>query len=147
MLPALDEHTKKQLVRYFFAGIAATFSDLLTYRLLLDHLGPTMSKAISFIAGTVVAYLLQKFWTFKQKRHSWSEMRKFGSVYGISLVANVAVNRLVICVCQSIVSLSSVQFQLGWLCATGTSVILNFVGQKFWVFKQGHNTQPTSPEA
>jgi putative flippase GtrA len=128
---------KHELVRYLVSGISAVCTDMLTYTLLLPSMGPSPSKTISFITATVVAYFLNKFWTFKQVEHSWPQMFKFGALYSTSLIANVAVNRTAIFIIEQYVKqLLSVEYQLSWLLATGTSTVLNYVGQKFWVFKK-----------
>ncbi|HEY9776119.1 MAG TPA: GtrA family protein [Planktothrix sp.] len=148
MYSAFKSANKEELLRYFFAGLTAVCTDLLVYSLLLRYVWPSVAKTISFISATIIAYLLQKFWTFKRKEHSWSEMMKFGSVYGVSLFANVAVNSIVRWLCMSVVvQLSPVQYHLGWLAATGTSTILNYIGQKYWVFKTKVNDQPALPDS
>jgi putative flippase GtrA len=139
----------KQMGRYICGGICATLTDLITYSLLLHHCWPSIAKGISFVAASCVAYVIQKFWTFKQQKHSWAEMARFGSVYGVSLLANVTINKLVISISHSVITeLANYQYQLGWLCATGTSVVLNYVGQKFWVFRISHHqTAEPHPES
>jgi putative flippase GtrA len=132
-----DRQTRQELIRYLFGGFSAVGADCLTYRLLLPSVGADFAKACSFVAGTIVAYLLQKFLTFKRNDHSWTEMAKFSSLYGVSLCINMAVNHLVIYICvASGPQLAAVKFPLGWLFATGTSTIFNYIGQKFWVFKK-----------
>lgn len=129
--------SNREFFRYLVSGLTAVATDLVTYALLLPALGPSPAKTISFITATCVAYLLNKFWTFKQGKHSWSEIFKFAALYSTSLVANVAVNRTVLFIVQFHISrLLSVEYQLAWLMATGTSTVLNYVGQKFWVFKK-----------
>jgi putative flippase GtrA len=128
---------KHELVRYLVSGSTAVCTDMLTYTLLLPNFGPSPAKTTSFITATIVAYFLNKFWTFKQTEHSWPEMFKFGALYSTSLIANVAVNRTAIFVIEMhITQLLSVEYQLSWLLATGTSTVLNYLGQKLWVFKK-----------
>ncbi len=128
---------KYELVRYLIAGASAVSADLITYWLLLPAINPSPAKAFSFVAGTIVAYTLQKFWTFKQKEHSWPEVTKFISLYSSSLLINVAVNRVSIYLIETYIpQLQPMRFQLSWLMATGTSTVMNYVGQKFWVFKR-----------
>jgi putative flippase GtrA len=128
---------KHELVRYLVSGSTAVCTDMLTYTLLWPKLGPSPAKTISFVTATVVAFFLNKFWTFKQTEHSWPEMFKFGALYSVSLIANVAVNRTALYLIQyHITQLLGVDYQLSWLLATGTSTVLNYIGQKFWVFKK-----------
>jgi putative flippase GtrA len=128
---------KYELVRYLIAGFGAVGADLMTYWLLLPAINPSPAKAFSFVAGTIVAYALQKFWTFQQKEHSWGEITKFISLYSSSLLINVAVNRVSIYLVEAYIpQLQPLRYQFSWLLATGTSTVLNYVGQKFWVFKK-----------
>jgi len=132
-------------VRYLIAGFSAVGTDLATYWLLLGPLGPSPAKAISFLSACCVAYLLNKFWTFKAHAHSWSEISKFIGLYAGTFLANVAVNKIVITVAPELSSaLTPYTYQLGWLTATGVSTIVNYIGQKFWVFRK---TQATTSEA
>jgi putative flippase GtrA len=87
-----------------------------------------ISKGISFLLGTVVAYIINKYWTFEKKEKSYREMFQFGILYGFTLGANVLVNKIVL-------DLSNNTIILGFIVATGVSTILKFVGQKWWVFR------------
>lgn len=141
---------RDEFFRYLVAGLSAVGADLLTYKLLLDLIGPSLAKAASFVAGTCVAYSLNKFWTFKKSGHSWPELGRFGGLYSFSLICNVAVNKIVLVVIEyQIPPLQPeyIKFKLAWLCATGTSTILNYIGQKFWVFKQSNTAVSSQPES
>lgn len=119
---------KKQIKMFLVAGFSAVATDMSVYYLLFTFLDHSSAKAISFISGTVVAYILNKYLTFEQKRKSYSEMLRFGILYVTTLGVNVAVNKV------SLILLSGWIF-IAFLLATGTSTVLNFLGQKFWVFK------------
>lgn len=119
---------KKEMKMFLVAGFSAVATDMSTYYLLFNFLGHSPAKAISFISGSVVAYILNKYLTFEQKRKSYSEVLRFGMLYITTLGVNVAVNIL------SLTLLSGWVFT-AFLLATGASTVLNFLGQKFWVFK------------
>lgn len=118
---------KKQISRFIMAGFSAVVTDTLVYFILINILDKSVSKGISFISGTIVAYVINKFWTFNKPEHSIVEIIKFAILYSVTLCANVGVNKIVL---GSFPDLLIFAF----LCATGTSTILNFLGQKFWVF-------------
>ncbi len=124
----ITPETKKQILRFIGTGIVAVAVDLLVYLLLKENFGYSLSKGFSFFTGTIVAYLLNKFWTFEEKKYSTVQLLKFFFLYGITLGVNVVVNNLVLDMFYSVI--------FAFLCATGTSTILNFIGQKFWVFKK-----------
>jgi len=118
---------KKELLRFLIAGFSAVGTDLVVYYLLSAHFEEALAKGVSFFAGTIVAYIINKYWTFEQKEKSYSEIVKFGILYLTSLAVNVFVNQLI---------LEQFEHKLfAFIIATGTSTCINFVGQKWWVFK------------
>ncbi len=104
-------------------------TDTIVYFVLLSVLGHNVAKTISFISGSIVAFLINKFYTFEQHLLSWQEVVRFAVLYISTLFANVAVNAGVLWILTDWV-------KLAFLMATGTSTVLNFLGQKFWVFKK-----------
>lgn len=118
---------KREMSRFLVAGFCAVGADMGSYFLLLKVLTHDYSKGISFLLGTIVAYFINKYWTFEKKTKSYSEVGKFVILYSSTLGANVLVNRIVLNLFQSTL--------LAFLLATGVSTVLNFSGQKSWVFK------------
>ena len=117
---------KRELNKFLIAGLAAVGSDLLVYYLLLNLLSTEVSKGISFIIGSVVAFIINKYWTFKKPEKSYKEMIQFGVLYGTTLGLNVMTNKIVLDNTNIVL--------VSFLVATAVSTILNFVGQKWWVF-------------
>lgn len=120
--------TKRELKRFIVAGLFAVGTDLISYYLLLNILMHNYAKGISFLFGTIVAYLINKFWTFQKNKKSFKELIQFGLLYFFTLIINVIVNNITLELSGNIVLLA-------FIVATATSTILNFVGQKWWVFK------------
>jgi putative flippase GtrA len=118
---------KKELLFFLVAGCSAVGTDALIYHFLFQRLGYSPAKAVSFLTGTIVAYLLNKFLTFQAPQKSFTEFGRFGVLYSGTLVANVTVNR-------AILFLLPQHVLIAFLFATAVSAILNFLGQKFWVF-------------
>jgi len=118
---------KKELKRFLVAGVSAVGTDLVTYYILLNFLSHDIAKAISFLLGTIVAFVINKYWTFEKYEKSYKEMFQFGILYSSTLGANVLTNKIVL-------NNTEIVF-LAFLIATGVSTVLNFLGQKFWVFK------------
>lgn len=125
---AIDDTTKHQLVKFTFSGIIAVAVDFGVYYFLNRYTGHNTSKGISFLTGSIVAYLLNKFWTFGAKEFSGKQLFRFFFLYLTTLAINVLVNKGVLSLYHSVL--------FGFLCATGASTVLNFMGQKFWVFKK-----------
>ena len=118
---------KKELKRFLVAGISAVITDFIAYYILLDYYSHDISKALSFLSGTLTAYIMNKYWTFEKYKKSFREIAKFGILYTITLWINVLTNKKV---------LDNTEFVfLAFLAATGVSTILNFIGQKWWIFR------------
>ncbi len=118
---------KRELFSFLLAGGSAVATDMGTYFILLHWLPHSPAKAISFVLGSFVAYLLNKVFTFRKPGRSAGEVIRFAVLYASTLGANVLVNRL----CLGLVGSELFAFFV----ATGTSTILNYLGQKFWVFR------------
>jgi putative flippase GtrA len=119
---------KKELILFLFAGCSAVLTDSLVYYLLFNNLGHNYSKGVSFISGSFVAFILNKFFTFKKHTLSSVEILKFCLLYLFTLFVNVTINAFVL-------KLEQKQLFVAFLVATGFSTVLNYIGQKFWVFK------------
>ena len=135
------DKTKKEISRFILSGILAVLTDTFVYYILSHFIDLSLAKGISFLTGTITAYLMNKYYTFEQKRKSIKEVVKFLLLYLVSLAANVGVNKTCLLILPAAFSYISFlnNFQavklFSFLCATGTSTIINFSGQKFWVFK------------
>lgn len=118
---------KKELKRFLVAGLSAVGTDLVMYYVLLNFLTTITSKAISFLLGTIIAFIINKYWTFEKYEKSIKEIFMFGILYSFTLGINVLTNKIVIESTNIIL--------LGFFVATSFSTVLNFLGQKFWIFK------------
>lgn len=117
----------RQLPRFLVSGGSAVATDLISYFFLLEWFSAEFAKGISFLLGTVVAFVLNKFWTFEQADYRHAEVGRFIILYSTTLVVNVAVNSSVLYFLPGFTVLA-------FFIATGVSTVLNFLGQKFWVF-------------
>lgn len=121
---------KTQMQRFLVAGFSAVAVDTLVYFALSPRVFPhAPAKALSFLAGTCVAYVLNKFYTFARPERSAGEMARFGGLYAVTLLLNVTTN-------AAVLDLLGPAWRIAaFLGATGASTVVNFVGQKFWVFR------------
>jgi len=138
--------SKKQLMKFTLIGIFAVFVDLIFYYTFLNVLpkdssliikNEEISKALSFLCGMTFSYFLNKFWTWKKKDRSKRRVAKFALIYGISLLVNVTVNSVLIFLLHNYKYLIDLpnKYLIAFLGATCVSALINFAGQKFWVFK------------
>lgn len=126
----INTKTRKQLLRFICVGILAVLVDFLVYFMLIEitSINYAVSKFISFYSGTLVSYIINKLWTFEQKQKSQKQFWLFMILYMTTLGVNVGVNSIVLLIFNNIL--------FAFICATGTSTVLNFIGQKYWVFKE-----------
>lgn len=144
-LTAVNADTWRQVRWFVVAGACATGADALVYFALVHSgaLGHDGAKALSFLVGTLGAYVINKFRTFRSPGRSALEALRFFLLYGTALGVNVGVNHGALAL-----------FRLAWLpdaapggpfpawatvpaflAATACSTVLNFFGQKYWVFR------------
>lgn len=120
---------KKEIKRFLAVGCCAVGTDCGIYFLLIRWLSHSPAKAASFFCGTIVAYLLNKYWTFEQRKKSYAEIVRFVFLYISTLGVNVLVNKI------SLIAFPKA-LVFSFLAATASSTVLNFIGQKWWVFKK-----------
>jgi putative flippase GtrA len=137
---------KKQVVKFTAIGVLAVLVDLSCYYLLLNLIpeklfgfapNESVAKSISFLCGMSVTYSLNKLWTWKKKDKSKARMAKFVALYAFSLVMNVAVNSSMLFLLHHFADIIDLPYKyfIAFIGATGFSAVMNFIGQKFWVFK------------
>lgn len=117
-----------EIIRFSITGVFVIATDFGVYYLLIHLLPSAIAKAISFTCGGVVAYVLNKYWTFKQEQKSSSEVVRFIIANFIALGLNVAVN-------ETILRINHEAVLLALVTATILTSIFTFVVFKFLVFK------------
>jgi putative flippase GtrA len=125
----LNTFKTKELLRFLVGGGSAVVTDYILYRLLIfAGLNLSVSKAISFICGAAVGFVINKLWTFESKKFSKGEILRYVILYAVTAAINALVNKGVLILFDISI--------LAFLCATGVSTVLNFLGQKFFVFRK-----------
>lgn len=135
----LDAQTRTQIFRFLVVGITATITDAGTYGLLLASVLDgryAAAKSISFLAGTTVSYVLNKRWTFGSTASDPRQTVQFVVLYGLTFVVNVAVNTSLVHVGLRAGLAEAMAASGAFLTATAISTVLNFIGQKLWVFRE-----------
>lgn len=95
MIRTLAQH---QIVRYIFVGGFSFVIEIATLYSLnqLLHISPTVSVAISFWVGFIIAYTLQKLVTFQNKEKSRGALTKQLVGYSLLVAWNYAFTLLVV---------------------------------------------------
>lgn len=119
-----------QFIKFNLVGVVNTGVDLGVFLLLNGHLGLfyPVAQVISYSCGMTNSYFCNRFWTFgKRGKLHLAEIAKFVLVNLLSLGVSLLV-------------LFALAEGLGWqilpskILATVFSVVVNFLGNKLWVF-------------
>lgn len=126
---------RRQLGIFLLVGFSTVAVDFVVYHALLALLTLNVAKSLGFIAGTIFAYFANRRWTFKQQALSHRQSPRFALLYGFTLLCNVMVNEYLVWILSWTLS-SRVATSIAFCCATGVSAVMNFVGMKYWVFRE-----------
>lgn len=129
-----------ELSRFLVVGFATVGVDYLSYQLFLAFgLPVALAKSSGFITGTVFAYFANKLWTFSGSTPAKNSAFRFSVIYASTLALNVLVNSFVLHLLAGFPS----AVQIAFVIATGASATANFLGMKFYVFRneqhEGHS--------
>lgn len=119
-----------QARRFVVVGGLAAVLDYGSYRLLLLLDVPIdPAKAVGFILGTTLSYLLNRSWTFEAAGRA-HVVGRFLLLYGATLVVNVAVNAAGVRLLDGVPG----RITIAWLVAQGVASTMNFIGMRQVVF-------------
>lgn len=119
----------REILKFGVGGGTAVIVDFLFYYILMNiGIERLISKTISFILGATVGFIINKLWTFESKQYNNVEIIKYIMLYLFSSTINGLINQ---CILE--ISLNEL---IAFFCATAVSTIINFIGQKFFVFKK-----------
>ena len=118
----------RQLLSYSSIGFVSVLIDGIVYIVLSDIflISKSLSKIISFIVGSVNSFLGNKIFTFRLKSFNYKEPIKFILLHIVFLIANSSTHDFFLKIFDGF---------LPFAISTIVSVIINFSGQKLWVFK------------
>ena len=117
-----------QILVFLFIGGLATIVDFIIYSYLLTFFSINISKLISMLSSSLFSYFMNKIFTFnKGRNYNQKYLIKFYIIFLLNLLTNIFVNYYVY-------KLTSVKL-LAFILATLFGMTVNFIGQKFFVFK------------
>ncbi len=133
-----------QFAKFAAVGALNTLLDLGVLNLLIFFSGIALGywyslfKAVSFIIASINSYLWNKYWTFGVS--GAVNVREFGQFFIVTLIGfgiNVSVASIVVNVVGPVAGISeNLWANIGALSATVISLLWNFIGYKFIVFKR-----------
>lgn len=118
----------KQIACFLSCATIATLTDGIAYYLLLTILPYSAAKGCSFILCATVAFQLNKRFTFAEKKVDKDTIGRFSLLYSSTFFVNVGVNKLALMMMPrfTLVCFAS---------AAAMTMLCNFLGQKFFVFR------------
>ena len=121
--------------KFLLVGVGNTLlSAVLMF--LLEGLGYWPSTAIAYVAGAVMSFFLNRSFTFRSKAAFWPSVLKFAvSVAVCYLVAYSVAQPLVTLVLSRTAIPAIWQERLSKLVGMGLYTCLNYVGQRFFAFR------------
>ncbi|WP_167858211.1 GtrA family protein [Mycobacterium sp. DL99] len=129
MSPTLD--LKTQAFRFIVTGGLSAIVDYGLY-FILHTLGVQidLAKALSFIAGTTTAYLINRRWTF-QAPPSKARFIAVCVLYAVTFAVQVGINHVFLLWLAD----GPWRMPVAYVIAQGTATVINFIVQRAVIFK------------
>lgn len=124
----VKEFNITEVLKFLVGGFSAVIIDCLFYYILKKYIDYNVAKIISFAFGAFIGFTINKNWTFKSTNKLNYEISTYILLYVFSLFINTIVNNFVF-------ATTNISFA-AFIIATGFSTIINFFGQKFFVFRK-----------
>lgn len=127
---------KHQIFFYLLCGAITTSLDFLIYTSLYKvNVEFDLAKGVSFLIATLVSYFLNKHITFKTQNRSWIEFVNFVVAHIAAMLVDVTTNHLFVFL-LGVFLIGHAKMTMAFALATGCSVIVNFLAQRYWVFSR-----------
>lgn len=127
----------KTFGKFILVGIANTLfgSAIMFIFYNIFHLNYWISSASNYIFGSILSYFLNKYYTFNSKSKSWSEVIKFAINITVCYLIAYGITKPLVMQILSNYALN-IQENMAMLVGMGLFVILNYFGQRFFIFNK-----------
>lgn len=131
----------KSFVRFILVGIVNTIVGLTVmfscYNIL--HLGYWLSSATDYVLASIVSYFLNKHFTFGYHEKGWWSLARFVLNIAVCYFIAFSLARPMVRFCLSHIGWQmevSLLENISMLIGNGLFVVINYLGQRFFAFKQ-----------
>ena len=151
----ISSKTYIALTKFAIVGGLSFFIDLSVYYLLSQTMDTVIAKSLGIVLATWVNYQLNKRWTWGQKNKNKDRFARYIALYTFSGILNVVSNEIFL----SHLPIADLTLNLNYpsqnlntdifavkinkffavIFATAIGMMINFIGQKIWVFKEKIN--------
>ncbi|MCF6325673.1 MAG: GtrA family protein [Devosiaceae bacterium] len=125
--------TQNQFLRFSLVGIAGFIVDAGVLTVLVDSLGPYVGRLISFGFAVVTTWLLNRQFTFENKRNKFSMAGEFARYLSAMIVGGVANYALYAALIYLMVTVQNWPI-LGVAAGSILGLGINFTLAKNWIF-------------
>jgi len=124
-----------QLMRFVGSGVLAALVDFGILSLLMAFgLGYVPAKAISWVAGTLTAYVINRRWTFNASK-SRRRLLAVLVLYGITFAAQVSIFSVGYPFAQAHLGNDLAARVVAFVVAQGVATVINFIVQRTVIFR------------
>jgi len=121
----------KQFIKFGLVGVLNTGVQFIVFVVLyrLFHVPMILASGLGYLAGIANSYLINRVWTFQvAEKKQMGEFLKFFAVNLVAMAVNLGTLKL-------LVSQFGMLEELAQIFAIGSSLVINFAGNKWWTFR------------